>query len=112
MPKSTNRVEISTALPLKFERVKKHLKEDHDLLWTDFLVLCALVELEKTQYFIQTSDIIQYIGRNPGMVYTAVKRLNEKQFIGLETPEKKHQPREIYINGWGHSFLKTMFRRI
>lgn len=66
MVKSNNNCDISTSLPLRLEKVKTSLKEKHDLLWTDFLVLCALAELGKTQYFVQTSDIISYIGRNRG----------------------------------------------
>ncbi len=45
MVKSNNNCDISTSLPLRLEKVKTSLKEKHDLLWTDFLVLCALAAL-------------------------------------------------------------------
>ena len=103
---------IPSYLPLKMERVKNSLKEKYDLLWTDFLVLCALAELGKTNYSIQTSDIIQYIERNRGWVYAAVKRLKQKEFIDYHTPAKINEPREVWINGLGYLLLKRVFRGI
>ncbi len=110
MREKGNILVISTDIPLKFEQVKKSLKENHNLLWTDFLVLCALAELEKTNYFIQTSDIIQYIERNRGWVYNSMKRLKQKQLVGQDTPNRLNQPSEVWINGMGHSLLKRVFR--
>ncbi len=110
MREKGNILVISTDIPLKFEQVKKSLKENHNLLWTDFLVLCTLVELEKSKNFIQTSDIVKYIGRNRGWVYNSMKRLKRKQLIGLEKPDRFNQPTEVWINGMGHSLLNRVFR--
>ena len=110
MAKSTNHFSISTDIPLKFERLKVSLKENDGLLWTDFLVLCAIAELEKSSMFVKTSDIVRYIGKNRGWVYAAVKRLKQKQLIGQALQARINQPREIWINGLGHSFVRRKFR--
>ena len=108
MRKKFNISTIPSSIPLKMEKVKNALKENYDLLWTDFLILCALAELGKTNHFIQTSDIIRYIGRNRGWVYSAVRRLKEKELIGVDDHSKFNEPREIWINGLGYILLMRM----
>ena len=112
MREKSNISDISTSLPLKFEKLKTKLRKEHDLVWTDFLVLCALIELQKVNYFIQTADLVSYIGKNRCWVYNSVRKLKEKELIGVGDQSKFTEPREIWINGLGQFLVKTMFRGI
>jgi len=112
MPTNQSNFNISTALPLQFEKVKISLKENYGILWTDFLVLCSLAELGKSELFIKTSDIIKYTGRNRGWIYLAIKRLIQKELVDCHYPKKVKDPREIWITGMGHFLLKNVFRAI
>ncbi len=77
MGKNTNNFCISVNVLLKLEKVKVALREKYDLVWTDFIVLCSLMEFEETNYVV-TADLVKHIGRNRVWIYASLRRLHEK----------------------------------
>ena len=100
---------LAPEIPIATERLKRELKAKHEIQWVDLLVLCALVDIQKTNYFIQTSDIIQYLGMNRGWIYDSVKRLRDKRYLEV-TSTGVGQTDLINISGEGNLFLNTVSR--
>jgi len=100
---------FSHEVPIATERLRKELPKKYSIRWVDLLVLCTLIELEKVNDFIYTTDIIKYLEMNRDWIYASVKRLRAKELIVTErTPAG--EANLINISGFGKGLVRRIGR--
>ena len=95
---------LAPAIPLKIEKVKRTVLAREGLVWTDLLVLCALLELKEGIGLVEPIALIKHLEMDRCWVYRSLKKLREKDLINIR--ERPQAPALVSLSGWGRVLLQ------
>ena len=72
---------FSKQIPLKINRLKRTIQQNHGISWSEYLIICQILILyDKSEEFIKPRRLISELGMDRCWVY---KKLNNLKLKGL-----------------------------
>ena len=93
-------------------RLKKQIREKYNLSMTDYLVLATINKLEEVNGFVATSDIIEELEFNRGWVYSAINKLESKNYIEIADSKNPWTARRLSLSLGGRIRLSAIERLV
>lgn len=99
--------EYIATVPFLAESLKRDILKEHDLDWTEFLILSLLNQFEQKDIHPSPQKIITALGMSRCWIYKAIKRLAEQGHIFF-SEGKPFEPGRLFIAPLGEYSLRRI----
>jgi len=105
---STNSVEV----PLKIHRLRKRLKKEEGLSWSDYLILCAIKKIMDQEYFVTTKEVHEELEMDRVWIYQRIRCLANGGFLVIDPSAKVWIPNQLGLTIKGEIILGRAGREL
>ena len=104
--KEPNKFTFSVEVPLAIHRLKKYLKENSGLGWSEYLVMCAIDKIEKAKYHVTSREVEKELGMDRCWVYNCIRQLKEKNYVAIDHTDRPWEPNSVMLSVYGEIILR------